>query len=88
MHNCCTQCKHDEVRYCPDCKKVYCLKCKKEWGNYTYTTPYCSFVTIPSGTIWNPDWTPDWNPDWTPYYPTLYHTIPSCTATGTCAHEV
>ena len=50
-HNCCEHCLH----YCPHCGKVYCCKCKQEWGNpyyyypsYPYTPyyPYWGTTTI------------------------------------------
>lgn len=32
----CTGCKHECLRYCECCLKVYCCMCGKEWGEYTY----------------------------------------------------
>ena len=34
MHNCIKTefgCSHDNVKFCPCCKKVYCAFCGKEW---------------------------------------------------------
>ncbi len=35
----CSTCKHDCLHYCDCCQKVYCCKCKQEWGYYQ---PYVS----------------------------------------------
>ena len=32
----CTACKHDCLHYCDCCNKVFCCKCKQEWGGYQY----------------------------------------------------
>jgi len=29
MHSC--ECKHKVVKYCVDCKTIYCKSCKREW---------------------------------------------------------
>jgi len=62
VHNC-KGCEHKEVKYCPDCRKVYCMKCGKEWVEevYQYYQPQ------PDG--WYPTY-----PYWYPTYP--YPTYP------------
>lgn len=40
-HFCTYECKHENVKYCPKCKKVYCTACKQEWVDtpvYIYST--------------------------------------------------
>ena len=47
-HNHC--CKHLNLRYCPVCKVIYCVNCKKEWVEktiYTFTYP-CTYYIYPS----------------------------------------
>ena len=29
QHRC--ECKHERVKFCPECRVVYCLDCKQEW---------------------------------------------------------
>ena len=41
------KCKHDNVRYCSDCDKVYCLVCGKEWIPNFYGTIAVSNGTFP-----------------------------------------
>jgi len=49
-------CKHESVKYCPQCEKVYCEKCGREWEDKctlnhfpntfpAYTEPYRWTVT-------------------------------------------
>ncbi len=35
----CGVCKHECLHYCSCCDKVYCCKCDKEWGGYSYYYP-------------------------------------------------
>ncbi len=40
MHSHDCGCNH-ELRYCAHCDVVYCVKCKREWGQYyNYQWPY------------------------------------------------
>jgi len=41
----CDGCKHDCLHYCECCQKVYCCKCKQEWGGYSYYYPYWTTTT-------------------------------------------
>ena len=48
-HQCCT---HDCLHYCRGCSKVYCCKCKAEWGNASYTywvSPWYNIGTAGTG---------------------------------------
>ncbi len=31
---CVKVCDHENLKYCPTCKKVYCMDCRKEWEEY------------------------------------------------------
>jgi hypothetical protein len=35
-----SECKHENLKYCPICQVVYCEDCKKEWRDQVYTYPY------------------------------------------------
>jgi hypothetical protein len=57
MHHC-EDCKHENVKYCPKCKKVYCVDCGREWEdactlnhypNYWYLCTYPPYTTSTSG---------------------------------------
>ena len=43
-------CKH-ELHHCPDCDRVYCSKCGREWGYYPPTIVYTS--NVPENTTWS-----------------------------------
>lgn len=47
-HGCCEHCLH----HCGHCDVVYCCKCERKWGGYTYYQPCYSpyTTTIVSGT--------------------------------------
>ena len=49
------QCKHECLHYCPVCNKVYCCKCKQEWGNNWYRIS--DTITYPSTTTYHPETT-------------------------------
>ena len=59
INHCHHKCEHKEVKFCKDCKAVYCASCKEEWfekctlnhynTNWYYTTP--TFPQITSGTV-------------------------------------
>lgn len=46
-------CEHEKLTYCKHCKVVHCLKCAKEWKDYTWTAttsvPYTSSSGIYTG---------------------------------------
>ena len=92
----CTECKHTELKYCPQCDKVYC-KCGKEWGGlpYLYCQPYCE----PYYPTWPNPFTYDGTTTWIyPYtfpdtttlrYPatTISHDTCDVTDTVCCTHS-
>ena len=41
-HKCKCQCEHENVKYCPDCGKVYCQDCPETWERpmAVYPMPY------------------------------------------------
>ena len=42
------ECKHEELKYCPICDVVWCVKCHKEWKQYVYTYyPYMQPYNYP-----------------------------------------
>ena len=49
-HNCIQHqscCKHEKIKFCTHCSKVYCVDCGKEWNepctlNHYYYNPYTS----------------------------------------------
>ena len=43
----CGVCSHDCLHYCTCCGKVYCCKCKQEWGGYSYYWPWYT-ETVPN----------------------------------------
>lgn len=50
QHGCTHECKHETVKYCPKCKKVYCTTCRQEWVDspvYIYSSPTISTGTYP-----------------------------------------
>ena len=46
-HNCKCECKHENVKYCQKCDKVYCLDCSKEWPEQQWEYPYQWYYTTP-----------------------------------------
>ena len=40
------ECEHELVKFCPNCKKVYCVGCGKEWEKYKQ--PYTSYTYYPT----------------------------------------
>ena len=67
MHNHKSCCKHENIKYCPECQNPYCVDCAREWkGVCTLQHYYYTPVTIPSV------WPVPLNPTWTdiPYYTT------------------
>lgn len=60
MHKC-TECKHEKLKYCEHCQKVYCCKCGREWGGSTYYYPLQWTYTYDTDTIsddtsWQATW--------------------------------
>lgn len=44
-HNGCTDCKHENMKYCDCCDAAFCVDCKREWKKHTsnyipYYYPY------------------------------------------------
>lgn len=54
-------CAH-ELKYCAECDKAYCEKCKKEWGNYLAQAKnnYAPFIPSYPSTPIHPNISPPW----------------------------
>lgn len=63
-HECEKECRHEDVKYCPHCKKVICGACGREWPEEgvgpivpyipIYPSPYVTYTSDCSG-----DWVDD-----------------------------
>lgn len=48
MHHHCHDCKHEDIKFCPQCQKPYCVDCGREWtdpcmrnhSDWTYIHPW------------------------------------------------
>jgi hypothetical protein len=62
-----TECKHEHVKYCPDCGMLYCEDCGTEWSNKP------TIIINPPNYILQPTWYPYWSiPTYNPFTPDYY----------------